>query len=115
MPDGVQVMAVELPHPVAFGVALIGGLVLADKHHSGAGDGGHQAFLPAVLKRDASDNAVLVVELEQVGVTQPGVGAESARIAVPAALRGGDSLAIKRCRLKAASLVGEDQLPRRGR
>src|ERR1700759_1945369 len=103
-------MSVELPDPVAFGIAGVGGLVLADQDASVPPVGGHQPFFPPRLQRDASDDVVVLVELDQISLPQRERRREAARGAL-ANLDGGDAVAIKRRRSEAALPVGVDRLP----
>lgn len=116
--DRAELMPVELRDPIALRIALVRRLVLADEDRAVAhrGDG---PLLPARLERHARDDAVLVVEvlvveLEHVGVTEARVAVASRR-ALPASLGCGDALMVERGGLKAAPLVGADELPRAAR
>src|SRR5947209_5905682 len=97
---------VELPHPVAFGIALVGGLVLSDEHVAGPRLGGYKSGFPAGLELHARDDPVPSIELQEVGVA-----ADVERMTMVASLGRRHSQTVERGRLEAAAFIGVDQLP----
>lgn len=69
MSDRPEVTAVEVPHPVALGIASVRRLILTDEYPT-VGLGCDEALLPAGLEGEASDHAVGRVELQEVGVSK---------------------------------------------